>query len=158
MQFISNCVVCGLWCASCSVWCSVVAVASYMFVCRPGDYKPMPPPKTGAPYKPVPPPKPKNYRPPLAPEGGGGGGGGSWSFGGGLPSQPCGDADSTVAAMLKHQATGLPTYQHAKSYSVAGGLDAAGYMPQHNGGKCAVHSTQAATYPRLYSHIYSLPY
>ncbi|XP_023725959.1 tight junction protein ZO-1 isoform X6 [Cryptotermes secundus] len=101
---------------------------------RPGDYKPMPPPKTGAPYKPVPPPKPKNYRPPLASEGGGGGGG-SWGFGVGPPTQPCGDADSTVAAMLKQQTTGLPTYQHAKSYSVAGGLDAAGYMPQHNGGE-----------------------
>lgn len=40
-----------------------------------------------------------------------------------------------MAAMLKQQMTGLPTYQHAKSYSVAGGLDAAGYMPQHNGGE-----------------------
>ncbi|GFG33860.1 hypothetical protein Cfor_12812, partial [Coptotermes formosanus] len=108
---------------------------------RPGDYKPLPPPKTGAPYKPVPPPKPKNYRPPLAPEGvgggggqGGGGGGGNWGFGVGPPSQTCGDADTTVAAVLKQQ-TSVPTYQHAKSYSVAGGLDAAGYMPQHNGGE-----------------------
>jgi hypothetical protein len=117
-------------CASCSLCCSIVAVASGFFVCRPGDYKPLPPPKTGAPYKPVPPPKPKNYRPPLAPEGGGG----TWGYGGGPPSQPCGDADSTVAAMLK-QTKGMPSYQHAKSYSVAGGLDAAGYMPQHNGGK-----------------------
>lgn len=124
-------------CASCSLSRSVVAIAFLLFVCRPGDYKPMPPPKTGAPYKPVPPPKPKNYRPPLAPEGGGGGG--SWGFGVGPPTQPCGDADSTVAAMLKQQTTGLPTYQHAKSYSVAGGLDAAGYMPQHNGGKHALH-------------------
>jgi len=94
----------------------------------------LPPPKTGAPYKPVPPPKPKNYRPPLAPEGVSGGGGGNWGFGVGPPSQTCGDADTTVAAVLKQQ-TSVPTYQHAKSYSVAGGLDAAGYMPQHNGGK-----------------------
>jgi len=99
----------------------------------------LPPPKTGAPYKPVPPPKPKNYRPPLAPEGvsggGGGGGGGNWGFGVGPTSQTCGDPDTTVAAVLKQQTTSVPTYQHAKSYSVAGGLDSAGYMPQHNGGK-----------------------
>jgi hypothetical protein len=45
-----------------------------------------------------------------------------------------------VTGMLKHQTTGLPAYQHAKSYSVGGGLDAAGYMPQHNGGKHAVRT------------------
>ncbi|PSN46430.1 hypothetical protein C0J52_15366 [Blattella germanica] len=98
---------------------------------RPGDYKPMPPPKTGAPYKPVPPPKPKNYRPPLAPDGTSSGGNGSWGYGGGPHSQPLGDTDPTVAAILKQQTS----YQHAKSYSVAGGLDAAGCLPQHNGGK-----------------------
>ncbi|KAJ4436603.1 hypothetical protein ANN_16636, partial [Periplaneta americana] len=114
----------------------------------PGDYKPLPPPKTGAPYKPVPPPKPKNYRPPLAPEGGSGGG--SWGYGGGPSSQPCGDNDSTVAAILKQQTTGVPTYQHAKSYSVAGGLDAAGYMPQHNGGKLI--------FPRVLFQFFNIPY
>lgn len=119
-------------CARYSLSCSVVCAACGLFVFRPGEYKPLPPPKTGA-YKPVPPPKPKNYRPPVAPEGGAGGG--SWGYGSGHPAQPCGDADSTVASMLKQQATGLPSYQHAKSYSVAGGLDSAGYMPQHNGGK-----------------------
>jgi tight junction protein 1 len=124
---------CTCLCAWYSLSSSIVAVASGLFVCRPGDYKPLPPPKAGASYKPVPPPKPKNYRPPVAPEGGGGGG--SWSYGSGLPSQPCGDTDSTVASVLKQQTTGLPTYQHAKSYSVAGGLDSAGYVPQHNGGK-----------------------
>ena len=100
----------------------------------------MPPPKTGAPYKPVPPPKPKNYRPPLAPDGGGGGGNGSWGYGSGPPPQPCGDGDPTVAALLKQQTT----YQHAKSYSVAGGLDAAGCIPQHNGGN--------------YIYLYRVPY
>lgn len=122
-------------CVTCSRTCSIVVVPGFL-IFRPGDYKPLPPPKTGAPYKPVPPPKPKNYRPPIAPEGiSGGGGGGNWGFGVGPPSQPCGDADTTVAAMLKQQPATVPTYQHAKSYSVAGGLDAAGYMPQHNGGK-----------------------
>lgn len=131
------CVCVAYLCVRCSFTCSIAAVAPGLFVFRPGDYKPLPPPKTGAPYKPVPPPKPKNYRPPLAPDGvsGGGGGGGNWGFGVGPTSQTCGDADTTVAAVLKQQTTSVPTYQHAKSYSVAGGLDSAGYMPQHNGGK-----------------------